>query len=74
MCSLDVSTVSSSTDSKSAVQLIFFPLELVNFGKNIFFMKCHHIPMCIYPLAFNGIAFAKFDGFNINVENNVRKH
>ena len=27
--------------------------------------------MCIYPLAFNGIAFAKFDGFNINVENNV---
>ena len=27
--------------------------------------------MCIYPLAFNGIVFAKFDGFNINLENNV---
>ena len=28
--------------------------------------------MCIYPLAFNGIASTKFDGFNINVENNVK--
>ena len=27
--------------------------------------------MCIYPLAFNGIAFSKFDGFHINVENNI---
>ena len=27
--------------------------------------------MCIYPLAFNGITFAKFDGIDINVENNL---